>query len=256
MSTAQHPPVEALRSTLYRAVHAAREGFAATADRGPSGERVGQYAFDLVTDEAVIDILTADGLGVLSEEAGEVNTDRPLIAVVDPLDGSTNASRGLPWYATSICVVDDDGPLVAVVVNHVSGRRYDAVRGGGARADGRTLTRAGAPPLHEAIVAISGMPPRPLGWRQFRALGAVALDVAAVADGSLDASVDCSVDAHGSWDYLAATLICHEAGAAVADAWGRDLVVLDHDARRTPVAAGSDELLEALLAERAAAFGS
>jgi hypothetical protein len=38
-------------------------------------------------------------------------------------------------------------------------------------------------------------------------------------------------------------LVCLEAGAHVADADDRDLVVLDHDARRTPIAAGTDGLL-------------
>ena len=59
-----------------------------------------------------------------------------------------------------------------------------------------------------------------------------------------------SADAHGVWDYLAGALICAEAGVPVVDALGRDLAVLDHDARRTPVAAATPELLEALLARR------
>ena len=59
-----------------------------------------------------------------------------------------------------------------------------------------------------------------------------------------------SVDAHGVWDYLGGMLICEEAGAVVVDASGRDLVVLDHAARRTPVAAATPELLDALLGVR------
>ena len=51
------------------------------------------------------------------------------VAVLDPLDGSTNASRPLPWFATSICVVDGDRPRVAVVHDHASGVRWDAIAG-------------------------------------------------------------------------------------------------------------------------------
>jgi fructose-1,6-bisphosphatase/inositol monophosphatase family enzyme len=58
-------------------------------------------------------------------------------------------------------------------------------------------------------------------------------------------------DAHGSWDYLGGLLICMEAGAPVADAAGRGLVVREHAVRRTPVAAGSSALLSELLALRA-----
>ncbi len=48
----------------------------------------------------------------------------------------------------------------------------------------------------------------------------------------------------GLWDYLGGALVCREAGAVVADALGRDLVVLDHGARRTPVGAATPELLD------------
>jgi myo-inositol-1(or 4)-monophosphatase len=71
-----------------------------------------------------------------------------------------------------------------------------------------------------------------------------------VASGTLDGYLDCSWSAHGPWDYLGGLLVCTEAGAVVADAEGRDLVALDHDARRTPVAAATPALLEEALAAR------
>jgi fructose-1,6-bisphosphatase/inositol monophosphatase family enzyme len=141
-----------------------------------------------------------------------------------------------------------------VVVDLVHGTRYEATRGGGARRDGVAIEPSGATALDDAMVGVSGLPPRSLGWRQFRALGASALDLCAVADGRLDAWVDCSPDAHGSWDYLGAMLVCAEAGAPMVDALGRDLVVLDHAARRTPLAAATPELLAALVAARHQAF--
>ncbi len=91
-----------------------------------------------------------------------------------------------------------------------------------------------------------------MGWRQFRALGAAALDLCAVACGLLDGYVDCLVDAHGSWDYLGGMLVCQEAGVTVGDAHGRDLVVLGHAERRTPVAAGTPELYGQLIEARRA----
>jgi fructose-1,6-bisphosphatase/inositol monophosphatase family enzyme len=112
------------------------------------------------------------------------------------------------------------------------------------------LRRAGAPPLGEAIVALADLPPRRLGWGQFRCYGAAALDLCAIADGRFDAYVDCGADAHGVWDYLGAVLVCREAGVPVVDAWDRDLCVLDHEARRTPVAAGDEALLAELLEQR------
>ncbi|MBL8778470.1 MAG: inositol monophosphatase [Acidimicrobiales bacterium] len=239
-----------LRALLRAAADAVADALAPLADWGPSGERLGQYRSDLVADAAVHAVLARAGVGVLSEESGARGLDARVVVVVDPLDGSTNASRRLPWYATSLCAVDADGPRASLVRNLVSGRTYEAQRGGGALVDGEALAPTGCTDLGDAVVGLSGLPPRHLGWRQFRAMGAVALDLCAVADGTLDAFVDCSPDAHGAWDYLGALLVCREAGVPVVDAVDRELVVLDHAARRTPVAAATPALLDALVEAR------
>jgi myo-inositol-1(or 4)-monophosphatase len=219
-------------------------------DWGLAGTRPGQYLSDLAADEAALAVLDAAGVGVLSEESGRHGRERPVTVVLDPLDGSTNASRGIPWFATSLCAVDAEGPLAGLVINLASDARFEAVRGGGARGNGRLLVPSTSRELSQSIVALSGMPPGWLGWKQYRALGAAALDLCAVAAGVVDAYIDCSKSAHGPWDYLAGLLVCEEAGAVVADAEARDLVCLEHDARRTPVAAATPALLEAALAAR------
>jgi myo-inositol-1(or 4)-monophosphatase len=219
-------------------------------DWGPAGTVPGQYLSDLAADAAGVRVLDEAGVGVLSEETGLRGADRDLVVVLDPLDGSTNASRGIPWFATSLCAVDADGPRAALVVDLPHGRTFTAVRGAGASVDGVPLATSGCTDPAEAVVGISGLPSHPLGWRQFRTLGAAALDLCAVAEGTLDGFVDTSPSAHGVWDYLGGALVCAEAGAVVADALGRDLVVLDYAARRTPVGAATPELFDALLAAR------
>jgi myo-inositol-1(or 4)-monophosphatase len=235
---------------LHEAATAIRLALDGLDDWGPSGRRVGQYLSDLAADEVAVEVLEAGGVGVLSEESGAHALDRDVVVVVDPLDGSTNAARGIPWFATSLCAVDGDGPRAALVVDLPHGRTFTAVRGGGAAVDGVPLQPSGCDTVGDALVAISGLPAEPLGWRQFRTLGAAALDLCAVAEGTLDAFVDCSPRAHGVWDYLGGALVCAEAGGAVADAFGHDLVVLDHVARRTPMAAATPVLLDALVASR------
>jgi len=220
---------------LHEAADRVVEAFAGDVDWGPSGQREDQYASDLLADEAVLDVLGRAGIRVLSEESGLGPGDGP-VAVVDPLDGSTNASLGLPWFATSLCVIDDEGPLVAVVHDHGAGYRYDAVRGGGARRDGARLDACIDRPLRESIVAVNGTPPPDAGWAQFRCMGASALDLCAVADGRFAGYVDFD-GGLGVWDYLGAKLICSEVGVEMADAEGRELVVIDHTARRSPIAA-------------------
>lgn len=219
-------------------------------DWGPSGEREGQYALDVIADGAALAVLDRAGVGVLSEESGFSPGTSGEIVVIDPIDGSTNASRGIPWFATSLCLLDADGPAVALVVNQASGVRYSAERGGGAWCGERRLRPSGYTDLSEAIVMVSAVPPPDVGWAQFRALGACALDLCAVADGVVDGFVDFGRDQHGVWDYLGGLLICREAGVEVVDAFGRELVHMDHAARRTPVAAATPELLASLLAAR------
>ncbi len=236
--------------TLIWAADAGQSAMNAVGDWGLSGKRATQYNSDVAADEAILEILVGEGFGVLSEETGRIHEDRALTAVVDPLDGSTNAHRGMPWYATSIAVVDDDGLLASLVVNHVSGDSFSAMRGAGAFCNEMPLVRAEAPHLNDAIVALSGLPTHNYGWGQFRCFGALALDLTGVARGTFDGYVDCSTDAHGVWDYLGALHVCRELDIPVVDALGRELVVLDYDVRRTPVAGLSQALLDELLAQR------
>ena len=241
---------DSLMARLDEAAEAVHAALSQLDDWSLAGTRAGQYRSDLAADAAALEVLEAAGLGVLSEESGLHRPDAEVVVVLDPVDGSTNAAHGIPWYATSLCAVDDAGARAALVVNLASGDRFEAVRGGGARRNGSPVVPAEPRALADSLVALSGYPSHPLGWRQFRALGAAALDLCAVACGMVDGYVDCLVDAHGSWDYLGGMLICQEAGAAIADARGRDLVSLRHDERRTPVAAATPALLDELLAAR------
>lgn len=239
-----------LLGVLHDAASAVRSALDGLPDWGTAGTRPGQYLSDLAADEAALAVLERAGLGVMSEESGIHHPHREVVVVLDPVDGSTNASRGIPWYATSLCAMDRDGPRAALVVDQATGLRFEAMRGGGAHVDGAPLVPSRCTEMGEAIVGLSGYPPVAFGWRQYRALGALALDLCAVAGGRLDAYVDCSPSAHGPWDYLGGLLICQEAGAGVVDAQGRDLITIDPAVRRTPVAAGTPELLEQALAAR------
>lgn len=243
---------EALLDLLRETAEAVRRALDKVDDWGPSGARKGQYGFDLLADAAAIETLSTAGVGILSEETGLHHADRPVWVALDPVDGSTNASRNLPWYATSVCAVDAEGPRVALVVNQATGDRFEAIRGGGATRNGQPIRPTGCTALSEAIVGVTWYPPdRPLGAKQLRALGAAALDISCVAAGSLDAYIDFSWSAHNPWDYLAGALICTEAGAHVAEAFGRELVTREFGERRVIVAAATEDLLDEAVALRA-----
>jgi myo-inositol-1(or 4)-monophosphatase len=219
-------------------------------DWGLAGTRPGQYRSDLIADRAALAVIEEAGFGALSEESGLHATERPIWVVLDPVDGSTNASRKLPWWATSVCAIDAEGPLAAVVANQATGTRFEASRGGGARCDGAPIGPTSCRSMRSAIVGLSGYSTRWLGWAQYRALGAAALDLCAVAAGNLDAFIDCAAHSLAPWDYLGGVLICQEAGAVVQEAFGRDLVVREPGVRRAPLAAATPELLAEALAGR------
>jgi fructose-1,6-bisphosphatase/inositol monophosphatase family enzyme len=235
-----------LVGVLHAAASAVAGALASLGDWGLAGTRDGQYRSDLAADAAALRVLDGAGLGAMSEESGPHRLDRPVVVVVDPVDGSTNAARGIPWYATSLCAVDAEGPRVAVVVNQASGVRFEAVRGAGARRDGAPIRPSTCEVLAEAIIGFSGYPPRYFGWSQYRGLGAAALDLCAVAEGVLDGYAVVGGSKLGSWDYLGGMLVCTEAGAVVGESLGRELVTLDHDERRAPVAASTPALLTSL----------
>lgn len=240
-----------IRAALHETADAVRATLDRLDDWGPAGTRAGQYLSDLAADEVAVRILTEAGLGVVSEESGAHYPERSLQVVLDPVDGSTNASRRLPWFATSMCVLDGDRPWIALVVNQATGHRFEAVSGGGATCDGQVIQPSACTAMGEAVVGLTACPSVHMGWRQMRALGAAALDMCAVACGQLDAYIDCSADAHAPWDYLGGMLVCQEAGAVVAEAGGRDLVTIAEGERRSPVAAATPALLAEACAARA-----
>ncbi len=235
---------------------AAADALDAVGDWSLSGVRTGQYNADVLVDDAITRLLEHAGVGILSEESGARGFQWPLrgdelIVIVDPIDGSTNASKGIPWFATALCAVDSQGARVGLIAEQSgSETRFSAVRGGGAVCDGVRIAPSGSADLDQSVVGVSGVPPAHAGWWQFRALGAAALDLCLVATGALDGYVD--FHDHGVWDYAASVLVCEEAGIIVVDAFGRDLLVGDPTERRTPVAGMSPDTVDALVALRMA----
>lgn len=263
-SSVQPDDVE-LVGVLHAAVDAIAAALAELGDWGLAGTRQAQYRCDLAADAAALAVLDAAGLAVLSEESGHHGAGRPVTVVLDPVDGSTNASRGLAFYAASLCALDVEGPRAAVVAHLAGGPRYEAIRAGGACRDGVAISPSGCDSLHQAVVGLNGWSPRHLGWAQYRALGAAALELCAVADGALDGYCDVSIDGLAPWDYLGALLVCSEAGACVAAAerTGAEWTAAQRagpalwvgEQRRSVVAAATPALLAEILAARASLPG-
>lgn len=218
---------------------------------GLSGKRPTQYAVDLRADAAALEVLHGAGCAVLSEESGRTGEwrDDAIIVVMDPLDGSTNASRRVPWYATALAAIDASGHRASLVANQFTNEdRWTATLGGGALHNDTRIAPSQCQRMSDAVIGVSGLPKKHPGWAQFRALGAAALDICLVAQGTLDGWVDLST--HGVWDYLASVHICQEAGVVIGEATGQSLIVTEHSDRRSPIVAATPELHVALMKVR------
>ena len=213
--------------------------------RGYSGIRASQYHLDVAADQAALRVLAGAGLKVVSEESG-VTGDGELTVVVDPIDGSTNCDRGIPFFATSLAVMRDEELIAGLVVNQATGTCFEAQKGAGAFRDGVAISSSGLRTVANAIVSFSGLPDRHLGWAQCRSLGAASLEICLVADGSLDLFGVAQHSTLHTWDYLAGLLIAREAGAAAGD-YGGDELETSLEVARRPVVAASKELLTFML---------
>ena len=215
--------------------------------RGLSGLRESQYHLDLVADEVALRVLGSAGFAVVSEESG-ITGGGELTVVVDPIDGSTNCDRGIPFYATSLAVLRGDELVAGHVTNQATGTIYEAQKGAGSFRDGVAIRSSGQTDFSKSIVGFSGLASRHLGWAQSRSLGAASLEICLVADGSLDVYGVAQQSTLNPWDYLAGLLIVRESGGFAADYLGDELEIATMALRR-PVFAASRELLTFMLAE-------
>jgi myo-inositol-1(or 4)-monophosphatase len=206
-----------------------------TGETGKGGDRT--LVIDALAEDRVfaeLELLHDDGarFTAISEERGEVDFGtggRPPLVVVDPIDGSLNAKRGLSHHALSIAV--SEGPTMADVVFgyvHDLGpeEEWRAVRGGGAFLDDVPLRppserRRGDGRLE--LVAVESADPRWLArasddlvatTRRIRAIGSIAVSLCQVAGTRVDGMA--SLWRCRAVDAAAAQLIVRESGGQVA----------------------------------------
>jgi myo-inositol-1(or 4)-monophosphatase len=198
--------------------------------RKPEGLGSKSSTTDLVSDadreaeRAIRELLEAERPddGLLAEEGSHAEARSGRRWIVDPLDGTINFLYGFPAWAVSIALEDADGLALGVIHSPLQEETFTAVRGEGARLDGRALAVNDRRELAGALVAtgFSYEPDRRAEQaevvrellprvRDIRRAGAAALDLAWLAAGRVDAFYERGLKA---WDRAAGDLLVREAG--------------------------------------------
>jgi myo-inositol-1(or 4)-monophosphatase len=112
---------------------------------------------DLAVDAELRRILLADGEGWLSEESTDDTRrlDRPLVWIVDPLDGTREFIDGLAEFCTSVAAVVDGVPVAGGIVNVAADIEVIGARGVGVFRNGTPVPLLPCPPLEEIRVLAS-----------------------------------------------------------------------------------------------------
>ena len=234
------------------------------AEREPvAGEGLGgdeTTAIDRAAEDVILARVREAAGAVVSEEIGRLGGEAWPLVVVDPIDGSLNAKRGIPFFSLSIAVAEGetmDDVFFGFVHDFGSREEWTARRGEGAWLNGVGL--GAERPKDEieilsfeatrtSLVARDAPKVADLAYR-LRIMGSLALSLCHLAAGRVDAV--CSLKPARSVDIAAAQLLCREVELAidlfdVEDSFGA--APLDLEQRSRVVAAGSDAVCKRLAA--------
>ena len=210
-------------------------------------------AIDEAAERVILARLRDTGATIVSEEVGRLDGNATVV-VVDPIDGSLNAKRGIPFFSLSIAVADGgtmDDVTFGYVYDFGSGEEWFARRGEGAWLNGEAL--GGLRPkdrieilafeaTRTSLIARHAPAFTELAYR-LRVMGSLALSLCHLAAGRVDGV--CSLKEARSVDIAAAQLLCREVGIAVSlfdDPRPFGAAELDLEQRSRIAAAGTPDL--------------
>jgi myo-inositol-1(or 4)-monophosphatase len=214
-----------------------REGGSVPLGKGAGGDRtfpVDKWAEDIII--AALEKAQGDGeaFTLISEELGiRKFGEGGKIVLADPIDGSNNAKSGVPFFSTSLALLNSetlDTLAVGYVINLAAGDEFWAMRGQGAFKNGAPIRTSATQGI--SIVAFEASSPAsdiprlmPLFAlaKRTRCFGSTALDLSYLASGAI--SVFATATASRAFDYAAGMLILKEAGGVITGITG---TALDH----------------------------
>jgi myo-inositol-1(or 4)-monophosphatase len=177
----------------------------------------------------------------LGEEGHQPRPDAEYVWVIDPIDGTRDYARGIPFFCTSIALTRRGLPVAAVIYDPIHQETFHAEAGGGAFLDGSPIHVGARAELQDAVLTLSLVSERYLynghlalpmldelqgQVESVRIMGSAALHLAYVACGRCDVGFQDSVH---PWDILAGALLVQEAGGVATDLLGGPVGISSHD---------------------------
>jgi myo-inositol-1(or 4)-monophosphatase len=226
--------------------------------RGAGGDI--SHRIDLIAEKTVIDFTRKRGIEatIIGEECGRIEGRQGYI-VIDAIDGTTNAVRGIPFFCCSIAYATDfclSTMADAAIIDLARGDLYYASKNKGAFLNGKRIS-VRRESSHDSIIGInmSGVNPAiverlaPIIEESYhiRQFGANALEMCFLARGLLDAYIDLRGKIRPT-DIAAGYLIAKEAGAKIYSGDGSSLESdLDVKTRLSYAAVANDKIREQLI---------
>ena len=182
---------------------------------------------DLESEKVIFDILQKEtSYNILSEESGLLNDEPGPKWIVDPVDGTNNFARGLPFFVVSIGLMDENEFTVGVINEPLTSNEFYATKGGGAYKNGERIKLPDFQKDFTPTLFVNH------GYKEFDRskfrqivnklalsyntlkLGTTALEMVHVATGSVDAFIS---SGDSLWDFAGGAVIATEAGCKFTD---------------------------------------
>ncbi len=163
------------------------------------------------------------GSGFITEESSNEQTHNGYTWIIDPVDGTTNFTHGIPYFSISLALQYEEETIAGYVYHVMQDALFHSIKGKGAMVNDQPISVSKADSKAEALIA-TGFPYEKIRWREtywnmlgdildethgIRRLGSAALELCYVAAGRLDGYFEFGLNA---WDIAAGALILREAG--------------------------------------------
>lgn len=260
---------EVIQEALVKARHTLQDslsmGFTKIEKRGWSGDYSRQ--FDILAEKTIIEVIKSrlNKVYIISEEIGEIPCNDPdFYVLIDPVDGSTNALRGIPFYSSTIAISKSlraEDVIAVGVMDHQTGKMYLGDREHGVTIDGNAPSmNKNIFSLKDALILVDPSSMRTMHSRNLvdwcarivaraghvRALASASLEIAYILEGKADAFI-CLSPQLRLMDFYASATLLKWAGGTFKLIGGKGELSLREITRFGMIAASTESLLEEIL---------